>query len=83
MIAGCGSSAGYTPPSPGAVQGSGLQGLILRPVQPAPALALRNFNGEPVSLAAMRGKAVFVTFVYTHCPNVCPLIVSGLAAARA
>ena len=30
----------------------------------------------------MRGKAVFVTFVYTHCPNVCPLIVSGLAAAQ-
>ena len=30
----------------------------------------------------MRGKAVFVTFVYTHCPNVCPLIVSNLAAAQ-
>jgi len=30
----------------------------------------------------MRGKAVFVTFVYTHCPDVCPLIVSNLASAQ-
>jgi protein SCO1/2 len=35
-----------------------------------------------VTLAALRGKAVLVTFVYTHCPDVCPLIVSNLAAAQ-
>jgi protein SCO1 len=81
-LGGCGSSAPAAPPSPGAVQGSGLQGLILKPQQAAPPLALRNYNGQPVSLSTMRGKAVFVTFVYTHCPNVCPLIVSNLAAAQ-
>ncbi len=43
---------------------------------------LHNYRGAPVSLAALRGKAVFVTFVYVHCPNVCPLIVSNLAAAQ-
>lgn len=43
---------------------------------------LHNFTGPTVSLASMRGKAVFVTFVYTHCPNVCPLIISSLAAAQ-
>jgi protein SCO1 len=35
-----------------------------------------------VNLAAFRGKAVLVTFVYTHCPDVCPLIVTNLAAAQ-
>jgi protein SCO1/2 len=29
-------------------------------------------------LAADRGKAVFVTFLYAHCPDVCPLIASNL-----
>ena len=31
-----------------------------------------------MNLAGYRGKAVFVTFLYTHCPDVCPLIASQL-----
>jgi protein SCO1 len=72
---GCGASTS-------SVTHSGLQGLILRPAKPAPVLALRNYTGQPVTLSALRGKAVLVTFVYTHCPDVCPLIVSSLAAAQ-
>jgi protein SCO1/2 len=34
-----------------------------------------------VSLAAQRGKLVLVTFLYTHCPDVCPLIAQNLNAA--
>jgi protein SCO1/2 len=84
-LSACGSSAGASRPSTSAdsgLQGSGLQGLILKPLKPAPALALRNYTGQPVSLASMKGKAVLVTFVYTHCPDVCPLIVADLAAAQ-
>jgi len=81
VVAGCGSS-GAGSGTGGSTGGSGLQGLSLKPLKPAPALALHNYTGQPVSLAALRGKAVLVTFVYTHCPNVCPLIVSGLAAAQ-
>lgn len=55
---------------------------MLAQARPAPPLALRNYTGDPVSLAALRGKAVLVTFVYTHCVDVCPLIVSNLAAAQ-
>ncbi|MGO9790515.1 MAG: SCO family protein [Solirubrobacteraceae bacterium] len=67
----------------GAPANTGLEGgLILDPSQPEARLALHNYTGEPVSLAALKGKAVFVTFVYVHCPNVCPLIVSNLAAAQ-
>jgi protein SCO1 len=80
-LAGCGSSGAATG-SGGSTGGPGLQGLILKPRKPAPLLALRNYEGQRVSLAALRGKAVLVTFVYTHCPDVCPLIVSDLAAAQ-
>ena len=48
LIAGCGGSQSPAPPPSGAVQGGGLQGLILRPAEQAPALALRNYTGEPV-----------------------------------
>jgi protein SCO1/2 len=82
-LAACGASTATNTdaPPPGQVVGKGLQGLILKPQKPAPTLKLRNYTGHPVSLSTMRGKAVLVTFVYTHCPNVCPLIVSNLAAA--
>jgi len=31
-----------------------------------------------VRLSQFRGKAVLLTFLYTHCPDVCPLIVAQL-----
>ena len=65
------------------MEGHGLQGLILTPRKPAPALVLHNYTGRaPVSLAHFHGKAVLVSFVYTHCPNVCPIITANLAAAQ-
>jgi protein SCO1/2 len=84
LVAACGSSAtGPSSADPsGSTGGHGLQGLILHPRRPAPPLALRDYTGRPVDLATLRGKAVLVTFVYTHCPDVCPLIVSSLAAAQ-
>jgi protein SCO1/2 len=83
-VAGCGSAAAAGPPgNPGAVEGHGLQGLILKPRKPAPALVLHNYtSATPVSLAQFHGKAVLVSFVYTHCPNVCPIITANLAAAQ-
>ncbi len=58
---------------------TGYDGLVLRPLKPAPALdTLHNYNGEPFKLADFHGKAAFVTFLYTHCPDVCPLIASQL-----
>lgn len=60
------------------------QGLELSPRQPAPPLAtLRNYDGSSFDLASERGKAVFVTFLYSHCPDVCPLIASNLHNAYA
>ncbi len=58
---------------------TGYDGQLVEPQKPAPSFGnLRNYLGEPVSLAGYRGKAVFVTFLYTHCPDVCPLITAQL-----
>jgi protein SCO1/2 len=78
-LSGCGASGGA---ASAAVSGSGLQGLILKPAKPAPPIALHDFRGQPVALHQFRGKAVLVTFVYVHCPDVCPLIVAALASAQ-
>jgi protein SCO1/2 len=54
----------------------------LAPVAQAPALVLRNYLGKTVDINSYRGKAVLVTFVYTHCPDVCPLMISNLRVAQ-
>jgi protein SCO1/2 len=54
----------------------------LTPVQAAPPLELRNYLGQKVNIASYRGKTVLVTFIYTHCPDVCPLITSNLRVAQ-
>jgi protein SCO1 len=54
---------------------------LLTPAAPAPPLALHNYLGQPVNIASYKGKAVLVTFLYTSCPDVCPLITSNLRVA--
>ena len=58
-------------------------GAEASPPKPAAPLVLNNSLGEPVNLREFHGKAVLVTFIYTHCPDVCPLIVSHLKTAQA
>ncbi len=53
---------------------------VFSPPTPAPALQLRNYLGQPVNIDSYRGKAVLVTFLYTNCPDICPLITAGLHA---
>jgi len=52
-------------------------GGLVTPKQAAD-FALRDQHGRLVSLAAQRGKLVLLTFLYTHCPDVCPLIAENL-----
>ncbi|HUA75089.1 MAG TPA: SCO family protein [Solirubrobacteraceae bacterium] len=54
----------------------------LSPPSPAPPIKLRNYLGEEVDLSQYRGKALLVTFLYTNCPDVCPLITSNLRVAQ-
>ncbi len=65
----------------GAVQsaaGRGYFGTLALPSRQAPVIDLRNYLGRRVTLAQYRGKAVLVTFLYTNCPDICPLITSNL-----
>ena len=52
-------------------------------VRPAPAFALRDQNGRPVSLAALHGKPAIITFLDPLCRNVCPLEAQVLSRAVA
>ncbi len=54
----------------------------LTPVRAAPPLTLHNYLGEEVNLDSYRGKAVLVTFLYTNCPDICPLITANLRVAQ-
>ena len=60
----------------------GYRGGLVSPVKVAPPISLDNYLGQHVRLSQYRGKAVLVTFLYTHCPDVCPLIASSLKIAE-
>jgi protein SCO1/2 len=46
----------------------------------APDFALTNQDGGTTRLSGLRGKAVLMTFGFTHCPNICPTTLANLAA---
>jgi protein SCO1/2 len=49
--------------------------------EPAPAFALTDQHGRRVALAELRGKVAIVTFLFTHCTDVCPVLPQILARA--
>ena len=49
----------------------------------APDFTLRDQNGRVVRLSAERGKVVMLTFLYTQCPDLCPLTAAHINAALA
>lgn len=42
--------------------------------EPAPAFTLTDQDGKRVSLKDFRGKALLVSFIYTECKDICPLL---------
>jgi protein SCO1/2 len=83
-LAGCGGSNSSTSATSGtpASSSANYAGATANPSKPVPPLTLKNSLGEPVNIDDYRGKAVLVTFIYDHCPDICPLIVSNLRAAQ-
>jgi protein SCO1/2 len=56
--------------------------LLVSPPTVAPQIVLHDQDGKLFKLSSLRGKAVFLTFVYAHCPDTCPLIMQALSAAK-
>ncbi|MCM8744985.1 SCO family protein [Thermomicrobium sp. CFH 73360] len=49
--------------------------------RPAPDFTLLNQTGQTVQFSSLEGRAFIVTFVYTSCPDTCPLTLRKLVAA--
>jgi protein SCO1/2 len=69
-------AAGASAAAPPAFNG----GRIENPSQ-LPGFTLHDQSGRKVSLEGERGKLVLLTFLYTHCKDVCPLTAQNLSAA--
>lgn len=73
----CGCAAKQS--SPGH-SGSGAQAAHVRLDQPAPPFALKDVDGQPVSLSQFRGRPVFINTFATWCPP-CKEELPGIVAA--
>jgi protein SCO1/2 len=51
-------------------------------IAPAPPFALTSQDGRTVTLAGLRGKVLAVTFIYTSCPDICPLLTEKMAQVQ-
>jgi protein SCO1 len=76
-VTGCGGSG-----SSSTTADASYAGASADPPKPEPPLQLENSLGQPVNIKDYRGKAVLVTFIYDHCPDICPLIVGNLHTAQ-
>ena len=57
-------------------------GKQLPVIGPAPPFELTSQDDKPVRLADFRGKVVAVTFIYTYCPDVCPLLTQKMVEVQ-
>jgi protein SCO1 len=84
---GCGGTAKRAqpnaPPSPAAAAPahSGYFGRRTLGSASAADFVLHDQHGRTIQLSAQRGKLVLLTFLYTSCPDVCPLIAENINRA--
>jgi protein SCO1 len=78
LAAGCGGASKSTSGSAASKTAALAAPSELQPPAPPIDFALRNSADKLVRFSQFRGKAVLLTFIYTHCPDVCPLIVANL-----
>ena len=57
-------------------------GTVLSSSNPAPDFELTDQFGQPIALSSYGGKVVLLTFLYTYCPDICPIVTSHLRDAH-
>jgi protein SCO1/2 len=77
VLAACGGSGTTGGPSPESLSGE-FRGTTLNPPQRAADFTFTDQFGDEVSLSEHRGSVVILTFLYTYCPDVCPVVASHL-----
>ncbi len=60
---------------------AGVAGALRPPGIPPADFALRNQDGQRVSVADLRGRVTVVTFLYTSCEDACPLVAQQIRGA--
>jgi protein SCO1 len=81
LLSACGGGSGGSD-STSTTAAPKFEGAVATDPKPPPGLPLHNYNGQALDTSSLRGKAVLVLFIYTHCPDICPLMVSHLHAAQ-
>jgi protein SCO1 len=81
LLSACGGGSGGSD-STSTTAAPKFEGAVATDPKPPPGLPLRNYNGQALDTSSLRGKAVLVLFIYTHCPDICPLIVGNLHTAQ-
>jgi protein SCO1/2 len=84
LLVGCGSSPDSGAPVTGIVRSDddGYHGVLLDRPYVVPGLALTDTSGKPFELAA-QPRRTLVFFGYTSCPDICQVVMSTIAAAKA
>jgi len=83
-----GTRSGNQPLRPAGIPSSvstklaGLMQLSPVPVAAAPGFTLTDQSGRPVSLASFRGRTIVLTFMDSHCTDICPLVSREFINAR-
>jgi protein SCO1 len=77
-VTACGSNTNHAVQTPA---NSDTRGFVLKPPVTAPSFALRDQDGRLTGPGQIRGHWYVVAFLYTHCPDVCPVIASNLGVA--
>ena len=70
FLAGCGDG--------GASETGGFNGTALSDAAPAPDFVLTDQFGDQFSLADARGRVAALSFLFTNCPDVCPVVTTQL-----
>jgi protein SCO1 len=78
VAGGCGGNAPAKKLAPSAATPPPAKGAPITTYTRAPDFVLRDQRSRIVRLSDQHGRVVLLTFLYTHCPDVCPLIADNL-----